>query len=134
MEQSTDLWSVVTVTVGITVFSVAQGLTYPLIALILAERGVSDAMIGLNAAAYIAGLGLSVLVIPTFSRRLRASQVIVAGLFGTALAVLGFALTQSLLAWFLLRFFMGACVNAIYVFGEAWLNAATSDTVRGRVS
>lgn len=134
MEQSTDLWSVVTVTVGITVFSVAQGLTYPLIALILAERGVSDAMIGLNAAAYIAGLGLSVLVIPTFSRRLRASQVIVAGLFGTALAVLGFALTQSLLAWFLLRFFMGACVNAIYVFGEAWLNTATSDTVRGRVS
>ncbi|MEM6482235.1 MAG: MFS transporter [Pseudomonadota bacterium] len=134
IEHDTDLWSVVTVTVGITVFSVAQGLTYPLIALILAERGVSDAMIGLNAAAYIAGLGLSVFVVPTISRYLRASQVIVAGLLGTALAITGFALAGSLFAWFLLRFFMGACVNAIYVFGEAWLNAATADTVRGRVS
>lgn len=134
MEQTTDLWSVVTVTVGITIFSVAQGLTYPLIALILADRGVSDAIIGLNATAYIAGLGLSVFVVPIISRHLRASQIIVAGLLGTALAVMGFALTQSLLAWFLLRFFMGACVNAIYVFGEAWLNVATADKVRGRVS
>lgn len=134
MDQVTDLWSVATVTVGITVFSVAQGLTYPLIALVLSERGVSDAMIGLNAAAYVAGIGLSVLVIPAISQRLRASQIIVAGLLGTALAVAGFALTESLTAWFVLRFLMGGCVNAIYVFGEAWLNVATADRVRGRVS
>ncbi|MEM7074294.1 MAG: MFS transporter [Pseudomonadota bacterium] len=134
VEQDTDLWSVVTVTVGITVFSVAQGLTYPLIALILAQRGVSDAMIGLNAAAYVAGIGLSVFLMPALSRHLRASQVIVAGLLGTALVVCALAVTESLAAWFALRFLMGGCVNAIYVFGEAWLNAATADRIRGRVS
>ena len=46
----------------------------------------------------------------------------------------GFAATNDLAAWFILRFALGFCINAIYVFGEAWLHAATADTVRGRVS
>ena len=131
---STDWWSVATVTLGITVFAVAQGLTYPLISLLLAERGASDAVVGLNAAAFMLGLGTSVLVVPALTRHLRAGQVIVAGLLGAAVMLAGFAATDDLAAWFVLRFALGFCVNAIYVFGEAWLNAATADPVRGRVS
>lgn len=130
----TDWWSVATVTIGITVFAIAQGLTYPLISLLLAEQGVSDTVVGLNAAAFMLGLGTSVLVVPALTRRLRAGQVIVAGLLGAAFVLAGFAATSSLAAWFVLRFALGFCVNAIYVFGEAWLNAATADPVRGRVS
>jgi MFS family permease len=131
---ATDWWLVATVTIGITVFAVAQGLTYPLISLLLAERGASEAVVGLNAAAYMLGLGSSVLVIPALAKHLKAGQVIVAGLLGTGVMLTGFAATDDLTAWFILRFAMGFCVNAIYVFGEAWLNAATADTVRGRVS
>ena len=130
----TDWYSVATVTIGVTVFAVAQGLTYPLISLLLVERGVSNALIGLNAAAFMLGLGTSVLVVPALTRRLRAGQVIVAGLVGAAATLVGFAALEALPIWFALRFALGFCVNAIYVFGEAWLNAATADRVRGRVA
>jgi MFS family permease len=130
----TDWWSVATVTVGITVFAVAQGLTYPLISLLMVERGASDAVVGLNAAAFMLGLGTSVLVVPALTRHRRAGQVIVAGLLGAAVVLGGFAATDDLAAWFVLRFALGFCVNAIYVFGEAWLNAAVTDRVRGRVA
>ncbi|MEO1190304.1 MAG: MFS transporter [Pseudomonadota bacterium] len=131
---ATDWWSVATVTVGIAVFALAQGMTYPLISLLLVEAGASDLVVGLNAAAFMAGLATSVLVVPALAQRLRAGQAIVAGLVGAAIFLIGFTLTDSLLAWFILRFALGFCVNAIYVFGEAWLNAATADAVRGRVS
>ena len=130
----TDWLSVATVTVGITVFAVAQGLTYPLISLLLAERGVSETIVGLNAAAFMLGLAISVLIVPALTKHLRAGQVIVAGLAGAAVTLIGFAVTDALAIWFLLRFILGFCVNAIYVFGEAWLNAASDDTVRGRVA
>ena len=131
---ATDWWSVATVTIGITVFAVAQGLTYPLISLLLAERGASDTVVGLNAAAFMLGLATSVLAVPALTRHLRAGQAIIAGLLGAAVSLAGFAATESITAWFVLRFALGFCVNAIYVFGEAWLNAATADRVRGRVS
>lgn len=130
----TDWNSVAVVVLGITVFAIAQGLTYPLISLLLAERGASDLVVGLNATAFMLGLGLSVLTVPHLSRRLRAGQVIVAGLLGMAAILSAFAIFDSLAAWFVLRFALGFCVNAIYVFGEAWLNAATADRVRGRVA
>ena len=117
-----------------TVFAIAQGLTYPLISLLLAERGASETTIGLNAAVFMMGLGTSVLIVPMLTRHLRAGQVIVVGLLGAAVVLGAFAATDLLWAWFLLRFALGFCVNAIYVFGEAWLNAATADPVRGRVA
>ena len=130
----TDRHSVATVTLGISAFAVAQGLTYPLISLPLVERGVSELVIGLNAAAFMLGLGASVLVVPALAARLRAGQVIVAGLVGSAAVLPGFATLDALPAWFALRFALGFRVNAIYVHGEAWPNAATADAVRGRVS
>ncbi len=130
----TDWWSVLTVTIGITVFAIAQGLTYPLISLLLAERGASETVVGLNAAAFMLGLAVSVLVVPALTRHLRAGQVIVAGLAGAAVTLIGFAVSDTLAVWFVLRFALGFCVNAIYVFGEAWLNAASADIVRGRVA
>jgi len=131
---TTDWHSVVTLALGISAFAVAQGLTYPLISLLLVARGASERVIGLNAAAFMLGLGISVLVVPAFATRLRAGQVIVAGLIGSALVLVGFATLDALPTWFALRFALGFCVNAIYVYGEAWLNAATADAVRGRVS
>ncbi len=130
----TDWHSVVVVVLGITVFAIAQGLTHPLISLLLAERGASDLVVGLNAAAFMLGLGLSVLAVPRLSRRLRAGQIIVAGLIGSVGVLAALAIFDTVAAWFVLRFALGFCVNAIYVFGEVWLNVATADKVRGRVS
>ena len=130
----TDWASVLAVTLGITAFSTAQGLTYPLFSFLLDDRGASDGLVGLHASAFMLGLGVSVAVLPSMNRILRARHLILAGLLTSVVCLTGFAVTDDLLVWLLLRFTLGFCVNTIYVLGEAWLNAAATDDVRGRVA
>jgi len=68
-------WAAIAVVVfGASAFSISQGLTYPLISLILAERNVSPGMIGLNGAVFSAGLALATLLIgPLTAKASRAS-------------------------------------------------------------
>ncbi|MEO1225772.1 MAG: MFS transporter [Pseudomonadota bacterium] len=130
----TDWASVFAVTLGITAFSTAQGLTYPLFSFLLDDRGASDGMVGLHAASFMLGLGVSVAILPVLNRILRARHLILAGLLIAVACLVGFAVIDDLFVWFLLRFMLGFCVNTIYVLGEAWLNAAATDDKRGRVA
>ena len=52
-----DWAAIVAVVLGVTAFSVAQGVTYPLISRVLEGRGVSSTLIGVNALAFALGLG-----------------------------------------------------------------------------
>ena len=133
-EIATDWPSIIAVTLGITAFATAQGLTYPLLSFLLKDAALSEGLIGLHAAAYMVGLVVSVLTLPALNAYARAGTLIVAGLAIAAAALVGFALTENLIFWFFLRFVLGYCVNTIYVLGEAWLNAAANDRVRGRVT
>ena len=128
-----DWASISAVTVGVGAFALAQGLTYPLISLSLDARGVSEAMIGANAAAFAAGLIVSTLMMPQMTRMLPAGALILVGLFAAAATLVAFWLVDALAVWFVLRFALGFAVNTIYVIGEAWVNAATPDRLRGRV-
>ena len=56
-----DWAAIVAVVLGVTAFSVAQGVTYPLISLVLEGRGVSSTLIGVNALAFALGLGAATL-------------------------------------------------------------------------
>ncbi len=58
-----DWPAIIAVVLGVTAFSVAQGLTYPLISLSLEGRGVSAATIGLNAMGFAAGLAAATLLL-----------------------------------------------------------------------
>lgn len=53
----------------VTVFAVAQGLTYPLLSFILERQGTTSALIGLSAAMTPLGFILSAPFIPALSRR-----------------------------------------------------------------
>ena len=133
-DHRSDWASIAAVIVGIAAFAMAQGLTYPLISLLLASRGTDETLIGLNAAAYMAGLGVSTLLMPRTMAVLRAGTLVVLSLLGSAATLVLMALVDDLVAWFLFRFILGFCVNTIYVVGEAWLNVAATDRVRGRVA
>ena len=50
-----DRAAIAAVIVGVTAFAVAQGLTYPLISLVLEHRKVSPSLIGFNAGCFAAG-------------------------------------------------------------------------------
>lgn len=129
-----DWAAIVIVILSVTAFAVAQGLTFPLISLVLEARGIGGSLIGLNAAAYAAGAVLCVLTIHRLTTRFRGNHLVVAALFGSALSLLAFATITWLPVWFVARFAVGFCASLISILSGAWLNIATPDCLRGRIS
>lgn len=129
-----DWMAIAIVVLGVTSFAVAQGLTYPLISLVLENRSVPAGMIGLNAAGLAVGLAAGTLMISRLTALLRGDHLIVAGLLGSAASLACFAISDHLLVWFVARFALGFCVGIVFAMSEAWLNTACPDRLRGRVS
>ncbi|MDQ0325119.1 MFS family permease [Rhodopseudomonas julia] len=129
-----DRAAIAAVILGVTAFSVSQGLTYPLISLIMAHQGVTDSVIGLNAGVFSLGLAVSTLAIGPLTARLAGDKIIIVGLAGCSLCLFVFGITDSLAVWFVARFVLGICVNLVFMLSEAWLNAACPDHLRGRIS
>ena len=129
-----DWPAIVAVILGASAFSVAQGITYPLISLTLESRGVTPAMIGFNAVAFAVGLAAATLMLGQLTARLRTDRLIIASLAGCSLCLATFSATTSLPVWFLARFLLGFCASLIFMLSEAWMNSACPDRLRGRVS
>ena len=128
-------WAAITVVIlGITAFAVSQGLTYPLISLVLERQGLSESLIGLNAGAFAAGLAVATLMVRRLTTLVPGDRLIIASLIGSSLCLGAFALFEGYWIWFVARFLLGACTSVIFMLSEAWLNAACPDRLRGRVS
>ncbi len=119
-------WAAIAIVISsVTAFAVAQGLTFPLISLVLETKGVAGSLIGLNAAVYAAGAIVSVLAIDQLTARVRGNLLIVAALFGCSIGLAAFAVIDSLPVWFIARFAIGFCASLISILSGAWLNTAT---------
>ncbi len=117
----------------VTVFALAQGLTYPLLSFILERQQTSPGLIGLSAAMTPLGFILSAPFIPALARRIGAARLAVLCAFLAAIALSGIALIRDVLAWMPLRFLLGVFANPLYVISETWLIAITPAARRGRV-
>lgn len=129
---STDFPSVFAASFGIGAFGLALGLTYPLLTLLMAERGVGAHIIGLNAASMGIGIALSTVFMTRLTRRFNTGLLITAGLLGSAAVILAFGFTDNIAVWFALRVVLGFNVNAVFVLTEAWVNEASTNEFRGR--
>ncbi|MER9222158.1 MFS transporter [Mesorhizobium sp. M0644] len=127
-------WAAITgVIATVSVFAIAQGLSYPLLSFILQRQGVSPAMIGLSAAMTPIGFIVSSPLVPALARRFGAGRTALtcAALSALVLALIGW--TQNVYLWFPLRFLIGAVTNPLYVLSEVWVIALAPPTRRGRV-
>jgi MFS family permease len=117
----------------VSVFAIAQGLSYPLLSFILQRQGVSPALIGLSAAMSPIGFIVSSPLIPAVARRFGAGRTALtcAALSAIVLGLIGW--TQDVYAWFLLRFLLGVVVNPLYVLSEVWMIALAPPSRRGRI-
>lgn len=129
-----DIAAIAAVIFGVTAFAVAQGLTYPLISLVLQHRGVSPSLAGLNAGAFAAGLAAATFAVGRLTHMIRGDYLVVFGLAGCALSLATFATFDILWVWFIAHFTLGFCASIVFVLSEAWLNTACPDRLRGRVS
>src|SRR5512145_2614764 len=89
---------------------VSFGALVPLMSLILEERGVDTAAIGLNASMFPLAVLLVTPYLPRFAARIGTLRSMVLGLAVAIAAVLLLPVFPQLWAWFALRFAIGAGV------------------------
>lgn len=128
-----DAAAITGVIATVSVFAIAQGLSYPLLSFILQRQGVSPAMIGLSAAMTPIGFIVSSPLIPWLANRFGAGRVALtcSVLSAIVLALIGW--TQDVYLWFPLRFLVGVVTNPLYVLSEIWVIALAPPARRGRV-
>lgn len=128
-------WAAIGVIIlSITTFAAAQGLTYPLISLVLEKQAVSETLIGLNAGSYALGLALATLFIGRLMSLVAGDRLIVFALAGCAICLEIFALFDSFWIWCVARFMLGVCASMVFVLSEAWLGSACPENLRGRIT
>jgi MFS family permease len=117
----------------VTIFAVAQGLSYPLLSFILERQGASAGMIGLSAAMTPLGLIAGPPLIPALVRRFGGATLALACaiLAAVSLALIGW--TQNLAAWFPLRFLIGLAIGPLFVLSEVWIISLAPAPRRGRI-
>jgi MFS family permease len=126
------LASLAGVIASVTVFALAQGLSYPLLALLMQKKGMSASEIGFSAAMSPLGMIATALLVPVLIRRLGAGRVAVACALLAALLFWAIGMMQNWLAWYPMRFLLGAVVNPLYVLAEVWMIALAPTAQRGR--
>lgn len=117
----------------VTVFAVAQGLTYPLLSFILERQGIASGLIGLSAAMTPLGFILSAPFVPALARWVGVARLAILCSMLAALALIAIAGTEDIWAWMPLRFLLGFFANPLYVISETWLITITPASRRGRV-
>jgi len=114
-------------------FGVTYGLSAPLIALDLSERGFSEMTIGLNAAMHAVGVLLVAPVLPRLAARFGQRRLTIVALLASACLLTLFPLVALTLLWFPLRAALGAASELLFTLTESWSNELSPESARGRV-
>ncbi|PST24098.1 MFS transporter [Mesorhizobium plurifarium] len=117
----------------VSVFAVAQGLTYPLLSFILERQGTTPGLIGLSAAMTPLGFIVSALFVPALARRIGGARLAIRCSSLAALTLIAIGWSQDVWVWMPLRFLLGFFANPLYVISETWLLSITPARRRGRI-
>jgi MFS family permease len=112
---------------------VAMGLSFQLLPLILEQRNVSAAMIGLLAAMGPLGILIAGPFLPAVVRRVGSKRLVAVCVVLILATLAGFNLFPSLPAWFALRFTFGIVAGTLFTVSEAWVMTFSEERTRGRV-
>lgn len=114
------------------IFGLTYSLTAPLIALDLAERGLGETAIGLNAAMHAVGVLITAPLLPRLVARFGARQMVVGALILSAIVVALFPAMPLIWLWFPLRLLLGCAAETLFVLSETWINHLSAEASRAR--
>lgn len=132
-EQATPWAALAGIIATVSVFAISQGLTYPLLSILLQQWGESPAMIGASAAMTPLGFIASAPLIPWLSQRVGAARLAILCSGGAAATLVAIGWAQDVWLWFPLRFLLGFFANPLYVISETWLITIAPASRRGRI-
>ena len=120
------------VTLHMTGVGLTLGVLFPLTSLTLERWGSSERVIGLAGSMSPIAILLLMPLLPRVAARLGAVRAMVAGCALAALALAAMYPLQSVPAWLVARFAIGAGLALPWLVGDVWINAASSESGRGR--
>ncbi len=115
------------------IVNLVYGLTLPLLSLVLDAQGISKTIIGLS---IVAQASAGVLIAPFASRliiRVGAARIMQLATLLAAVTLILLGLWQNVVAWFPLRFLLGASAAILWSASEAVINELADDNWRGRI-
>jgi MFS family permease len=118
---------------AISVYAIAQGLTYPLLSFILARQGHSPAMIGLSTAMTPIGFILCAPFVPAITRRFGPANTVLGSAVAGAAILAAIGVTYDIVPWFPLRLLLGVVVLPLYIVSEVWIIELAPVALRGRI-
>ncbi|MDN9010565.1 MFS transporter [Brevibacillus laterosporus] len=121
-----------TLLVVVFIAGITQGLTLPLLAILLEERGISAVSNGLNAAALYVGMFIMSPLMEIFLRKWGYRTCLFIGLVLVTFSTLLLPLFTSLSVWFVLRLIMGMGDSALHYTSQIWVTATSTPERRGR--
>lgn len=131
-EPSLQMLSCAAVVATAAIFGLTYSLSAALIALDLAEMGLSEGVIGANAAMHAVGVLAMAFILPRLSASLGIRRTMVGALFSAAALLVLFPTMPYFWLWFPLRVLLGAASETLFVLSETWLNSLVSEQTRAR--
>jgi len=117
----------------ISIYGITSSLLTPLLSLILESRGVNSTFIGVLAMAAPTGLIIGAFTVSQVMRNFGGRSILLVGVALEIALIFALMNTQSMLAWFVIRFMGGISDSLLFVVTETWIVEITPSKHRGRV-
>jgi len=123
----------VAVIASMVVVNLVYGLTLPLLSLVLDSQGISKTVIGLSIMAQACGGVAIATLTPRLITRFGAARLMQAATVLAGVTLFSLALFPNVVAWFPLRFLLGASAAILWSASEAVINEMAQESWRGRI-
>ena len=117
----------------LSIYGITFSLYTPLLSLILEARGVSSTLTGALAMIASAGIIIGSFAVPRFMRHLEGRSLLLGGVVFEIVLIFALMSTQSIVAWFVIRFLGGLVGSVLFVVTETWMLEITPREHHGRV-
>jgi len=117
----------------LSIYGITFSLYTPLLSLILEARGASSTLIGALAMIASAGIIIGSFAVPRLMRHLEGRSLLLGGVVFEIVLIFALMSTQSIVAWFVIRFLGGLVGSVLFVVTETWMLEITPREHHGRV-
>lgn len=113
-------------------FGLTYSLSAALIALDLTARGLSESLIGANAAMHAVGVLVTAMILPRIVAFFGIRRLVIIALVVAALVLSAFPAIPLIWLWFPLRLVLGMASEILFVLSETWTNSLSTESTRAR--
>ena len=117
----------------LSIYGITICLFTPLLSLILEARNASSTLIGALAMVASAGIIIGSFAVPWALRNLEGRSLLLGGVAFEIVLIFALMSTQSIVAWFVIRFLGGLVGSVLFVVTETWIIEITPRVHHGRV-